>query len=113
MPKLGDAWVNIRANLKPLHRGLARAAQVVKNAMRKIGRVARRVALIAVVGITAISVAVIKLGSAATESENLFRVSMEGMAESTRKWSEELSRRLGFGTFKIFQSFFTGIFKTL
>ena len=101
MPKLGDAWVNIRANLKPLRKGLSRAAAVVKNAMRKIGRIARRLALIAVVGITAVSVAVIKLASDAVESENLYRVSMGKMRETTRIWSEELSSALGLNSFQV------------
>ena len=101
MPKLGDAWVNIRANLKPLRKGLSRAANIVKNAMRKIGRIARRLALIAVAGITAVSIAVIKLATDAVESENLYRISMGKFVDVTRKWSEELSAALGLNTFQV------------
>ena len=101
MPKLGDAWVNIRANLKPLRTGLSKAAALVRTAMRKIGRVARLMAIAAVAGITAISVAVLKLATDAIESENLYRESMEGMADITRKWSEQLSNAMGLNSFEV------------
>lgn len=62
MPKLGEAFVNIRANLKPLHTGLAAAKAAVKTAMRGISSVIKhafnlikKLTLIAV-GITTVSV---------------------------------------------------------
>ena len=53
MPKLGEAFVVIRAALKPLRKGLAAARKAVTYAMRKIGRVIKKAMLIGVVAISA------------------------------------------------------------
>lgn len=45
------------------------------------------------------------------ESENLFEVSMENMAESARKWSEELRRDLGLNEYEIRKQ--VGIFNVM
>jgi hypothetical protein len=84
MPKLGEAFVNIRANLKPLRAGLARARAAVTSAMKKIYGVIKRMAKYAALAFVALSGVLLKLAMDAQESENLFDVSMGKMAESTR-----------------------------
>lgn len=56
---------------------------------------------IAGAAITAMNVKLVKMAAVAQESENLFEVSMGGMADATRKWSEELSKELGLNQFEI------------
>jgi hypothetical protein len=48
-----------------------------------------------------ISTALIKFAMDAQESENLFDVSMGNMAQSTREWSNELSKSLGLNSYEI------------
>ena len=98
MAKLGKAVVHIHANLKPLKRGLALAKAAVKAAMGSItsiiktaARTTARAAKWAVAGLVAIGVASTKMAMDVEESENLFEVSMKGMADSTRAWSEDLA----------------------
>ena len=98
---LGEAYVNIRANLAPLEKGLARARQLVTSSLRRIARATMRMGKIAVVALLAIGAAAVKVAMDAQESENLFEVSMGKMADSTRKWSDELSGALGLNAFEV------------
>lgn len=101
MPKLGEAWVNIRANMKPLQAGLKKAFGMVKSVMRRMTRIITRAAKWAAVGFVAISTAAIKMAMDAQESENLFEVSMGRMAEATRYWSDRISKSLGLNAFEV------------
>jgi hypothetical protein len=51
--------------------------------------------------ITAVNVKLITMAASAEESENLFEVSMGKMADSARRWSNELSDSLGLNEFEI------------
>lgn len=51
--------------------------------------------------ITAMNVKLVKMAAAAEESENLFEVSMGGMADSAREWSKGLSDSLGLNQYEI------------
>jgi hypothetical protein len=44
---------------------------------------------------------IIELGANTVESENLFEVSMKGMANSARAWSEDLRKNLGLNTYDL------------
>lgn len=73
----------------------------VSSAFNKIGSVAKsvfnqitRYSKYAVASLLAIATASVKMAMSAEESNNLFEVSMGRMASSTRKWSEELSKKL-------------------
>ena len=68
---------------------------------RKMGRLIKKAMFISVAAIAAGSVALIKLGMDAVESENLFRESFGGMAEAAREWSEEISKSLGLNAFAV------------
>lgn len=101
MARLGEAWVNIRANLKPLQAGLRKAFKSVSNMLKRITRTIIRAGKWAAVGFIAISTAAVKMAMDVEESENLFEVSMGKMARATRKWSEQLSAALGLNAFNI------------
>lgn len=51
--------------------------------------------------ITAVNVKLVKMAASAEESENLFEVSMGGMADSARAWSQQLSKDLGLNQYEI------------
>lgn len=101
MARLGEAWVNIRANLKPLQEGLRKAFKSVSNMLRRITRTIIRAGKWAAVGFVAISAAAVKMAMDAEESENLFEVSMGKMAAATRKWSDRIANSLGLNAYEI------------
>lgn len=101
MAKLGEAWVNIRANMKPLQAGLKKAFTMVKNVMRKMTSFITRATKWAALGFVAVSTAAVKMAMDAQESENLFEVSMGNMARATRKWSDQMSKALGLNAFEV------------
>jgi hypothetical protein len=72
--------------------------EAVGNGMRKAGNMLS-------VGVTAPMLAVagasLKMAMDAQESENLFSVSMGRMADSARKWSEEVSDALGLNSYAV------------
>jgi hypothetical protein len=49
----------------------------------------------------AVGTAAIKMAMEATESENLFEVSMGNMAGAARRWSEELRKQLGLNAYEV------------
>lgn len=101
MPRLGEAWVNIRANLKPLQEGLRKAFKSVSDMLRRITRTIIRAGKWAAVGFIAISTAAVGMAMSVQESENLFEVSMGKMAVITRKWSDRISNILGLNAFEV------------
>lgn len=101
MARLGEAWVNIRSNLKPLRAGLNKAYSMVKNVMRKMTSFITRATKWAALGFVAVSTAAVKMAMDAQESENLFEVSMGNMARATRKWSDQMSKALGLNAFEV------------
>jgi hypothetical protein len=84
----------------------------VANGMKKAGNALS-------VGVTAPMLAVagasLKMAMDAEESENLFTIAMGGMADSARKWSEEISAALGLNAYAVreqvalFNSMFTAM----
>ena len=74
-------------------------------AFQKIGREMKSLGASMTVAITAPVVAtggaLLKMAADAEESENLFEVSMDGMAISARAWSERLREDLGLNAFEV------------
>jgi len=115
MAKLGSAYVDIRANLKPLRAGLKLARKTVATAMGGITSVIKGSAVMikkalsgilkavkwVTIALLGIGVASVKMAMDAIESENLFEVSMKSMADSTRKWSKEISNSMGLNSFEV------------
>ncbi|MBU8870686.1 MAG: hypothetical protein KOO60_07470 [Gemmatimonadales bacterium] len=65
----------------------------------------------ATVGLVGLQAALVKVAMSAEESENLFTVAMGKMADSTRKWSNELSKSLGLNAYELRRQ--VGIFYTM
>jgi len=78
----------------------SKMASFAKSAFNKIKQYAKW----AVVALLGVGTASIKMAMDAQESENLFEVTMGGMAASTRKWSEELSKALYMNAFEVRKS---------
>jgi hypothetical protein len=98
---LGEAYVNIRGNLKPLRNALARARKITLSAVKSIGRMAIRTAKWTAVGLIGVGAAAVKMAMDAQESENLFEVSMGKMAKATREWSDSMSKALGLNAYEV------------
>ena len=117
---LGEARIAIRANLAPLRSGLKRARSMLRSGllsiassamravtnmigsvMRAITRAIKRAVQISVAAFVALGVASVKAAMDVQESENLFDVTMKDLAESTRKWSEQMAEDLGLNEFAL------------
>ena len=120
MATLGEARVNIRANLRPLKVGLAKArglitlglkniaggvlggiTKIISNTISKLVTSIKRMLKIVAAAFIAVGVFSTKMAMEVQESENLFTVSMKGMAEATREWSNELADALTLNRFEI------------
>ena len=89
MPTLGTAFVNIRANLSPLKKGLALARKVTRSAMQTISRTIKRAAVIAAAALTAATVAAAKFqNQLAMVSTMLDTRTMPAMAQFSKQLSE-------------------------
>lgn len=98
---------------------MAGAAAAVRNfstrALASVAQFASRMTTYLKWAGLAASAFIIKIGSAAEESENLFEVSFENMSGSVRAWSEELAERLKVSAHSVrqyagnFQLFLTGM----
>ncbi len=82
-------------------KGLAAAGKSLNSFAARVGSIGRKITLGITLPIVAVSVGLFKLGADAVESESLFQVSMKGMADSAREWSNELSKSLGLNAFAI------------
>lgn len=78
--------------------GLGNRALSAGKKLAKFGVFAGAAAATALAGL---GVASIKMAMDAVESENLFEVAMGGMADSARKWSEDLRNQLGLNSFEL------------
>jgi len=101
MRKIADLYVEIGANISGLKKGLDNASSSLDRLGRKMQVAGRRLSLAVTAPLAAVGAAAIKTGMDAIESENLFEVSMKGMADAARKWSDELSSSLGLNRFEI------------
>ena len=101
MPKLGEAFVEVTADTRPLNKGLGNARKLVTNSMRSIARIIKNTAKVAAVAFVGIGVASIKFAADVEESEDLFDISMGGMADSSREWSNQLADDLKLNRFQI------------
>ena len=98
---LGEAVVNIRANLAPLSAGLKKAFSMVKGSITAIGKKVINAGKWIGAALIGVGIASVKMAADMEESENLFEVSMGNMAKSTREWSDELSNALGLNAYSV------------
>ncbi len=96
---IGELLVRLEASTEGL--------QKIQKGMEEVANKAQRAGQTLSIGLTvplaAIGTAAIKLGMDAVEGENLFTVSMGRMAESARKWSQDLRKELGLNEYQLRQ----------
>jgi hypothetical protein len=80
---------------------LGTASDALGNFATKSDRIGRSLSIGVTAPIMAIGGACLKTAMNAIESENLFEVSMGGMAKAARAWSEDLNKRLGLNDYEI------------
>lgn len=112
MPELAKAYVTVVADNTRLRAGLDQSQSMI----RGFGRSARR--MLGAVGVGFGAYGLVRgvkqmavLAMHAQETENLFRVSMGKMEESTRKWSEEFRESVGMNAFAVRHQ--VGVFNTM
>ena len=109
---LGTATVKIKATLDELDKGLSdakgrvdKAALGIEARFKQIGDKAGRIGTAMTLGITlpivGAGLASLKFAADAIESENLFEVSMKGMSDSAREFSETISKGLGLNAYEV------------
>lgn len=93
--------VAVKADVSDFEKKMKKAASQMQDFGQKMTAAGRAMTMAITVPIMAVSTAAIKMASDAQESEQLFTVAMEGMANSARKWSEQLSTALGINAYEI------------
>lgn len=95
----------IVAKLKLDKAGFSDGLKSAEKSLDKFGKGLSTVGKKMTIGLTlplvGIGSAAIKMATDAIESENLFEVSMKGMADSARKWSEKLRNELGLNSYEV------------
>jgi len=100
----GSLWVKLGVNSKSFDTGLKEAENKLKKMGDTFANIGQRLTIGLSLPLALISGAAIKLGMDAVESENLFSVSMGKMADSARKWSEDLRKNLGLNSYEVRQN---------
>ena len=110
--KLGADITELKRGLAEAQSGLAKTAGEAEKTNRKVaesfshagdtlGTYGRRLTLGLTVPIVAAGGAFVKAAADAVESENLFEISMGGMAKSARDWSEDISESLRLNAYEV------------
>lgn len=105
MPNLGTAYVNIRANLGPLRKGLSMARDAVKRSMQTISRTLKRAAILTAAALTAATVAAAKFQTQLAKVSTMldqrtmpmmaqFSVQLSELAKSSGQATSALSKGL-------------------
>lgn len=111
MPKLAEHYVEIGAKLDKFNKGMSDAQRKMVQMGQKFSAIGKKLSIAVTLPIVAIGGAAIKTAMDAIESESLFEVSMKGMADSARKWSEKLRDELGLNSYEVRKS--TGVFNVM
>lgn len=119
--EVGALWVRLGLKVDEFNKGLAQAesklAETEKRfeSFQKVGDRLIGIGQSMLIGVTlpivAAGAAIIKFGADATESENLFAVSMGKMADAAREWSRQLSDALGLNEYELRRN--VGLFNTM
>lgn len=101
---LGNAVLYLRGDDRYIKRTLAETQKKTDRIFSAMGDAARKAgAGLTIAGglVTGLAAKLTSMGMDAVESENLFGVSMGGMADQARKWSSELSDAIGMNEYTI------------
>lgn len=103
--------VVIGADTQNYNKEMAKFEKSIDRTTEKIGRFGAMMSAAITVPLIAAAGGLLKMAMSAVESENLFEVSMGGMANSARAWSEQLRKDLGLNAYEIRKN--TGMFYTM
>jgi hypothetical protein len=93
--KMGASWKSVGDAMDKAGARLSK----VGDGMYRFGMTAAKYTAGAIVAVGGVGLALVKMGSDAEESENLFRVSFGSMEAQARKWSEDFKKRTGSSEF--------------
>ena len=96
---IGELLVRLEASTE----GLQKIQQGMEEVANKAQRAGQTLSIGLTVPLAAIGTAAIRMGMDAVEGENLFTVSMGRMADSARKWSQDLRKELGLNEYQLRQ----------
>lgn len=96
--------VRIGADAGSFSKGLKEAEKTLDKASKNLTSIGRSMSIGLTAPLLAASGAALKFAMDAVESENLFEVSMGGMAAAARKWSDDLSDSLGLNAYELRRS---------
>lgn len=118
---LSKLMVVIGASTEGLTKSLAQAEKSIKkfekgfDAFGKVGQrltdMGKNLSIGLTLPIIGAGAAIVKIGSDATESENLFEVSFGNMAKAAREWSDQVSQALGLNAYELRRN--AGMFNTM
>ena len=98
-------------DLTKLTASLDKAGQKLQSFGASTSRIGRSLTIGVSLPLAAVGTAALKMASDAVESENLFQISMKGMATAARKWSDEISKSLGLNAFEVRKN--VGVFNSM
>ena len=98
---LGNLLIKISADTSAMLGGLAQAQASLKKTAESMQRMGMAMTRSVTLPILAVGGAAVKMAMDAVESENLFKESMAGMADSARVWSEDLRKQLGLNSYEV------------
>lgn len=103
--------VVIGADTQNYNKEMTKFEKSIDKTTQKIGGFGAMMTAALTVPLVAAAGGLLKLAMNAVESENLFEVSMGGMASSARAWSEQLRKDLGLNAYEVRKN--TGMFYTM
>lgn len=101
---IGEAWVNIRANLKTLDRDLKNIGMRIQRAGSGFNKVGRRVSLGLTLPIFLLGAQTVKTASQVQEMINLFEVTFEDASKDVANWAKVNAKAMQRSRFEFMQT---------
>ena len=101
---IGEAFIDIRANLATLDRDLRRIGKVVSAAGARIQRSGIALTAFLTLPILAVGAAAVKTASDIQEMENLFRETFEGASKDVTDWAKDTARAMQRSRFDLMET---------
>lgn len=93
--------VAVRANVSDFEKNIKKASRQMQEFGQKMTAAGKAMTAAITAPIVGIATAAIKMASEVVESEQLFTVSMDRMAEAARRWSDQVSDAMGINEYEI------------
>lgn len=101
MAKIAEMFVKIGADISDFEKNLESISASLKSTGQKLTSIGMSLSMAVTAPLAGIGFAATKMAMDAVESENLFEVSMGGMADAARAWSEDLRDQLGLNAYEL------------